>query len=237
MTDYQEHQFRPLSWEETQQPFFEGEYTVEESPHVHDRPEWQVWAFFGEHKFQAATQRLHFLGERNGRYHYRDLRDGEEYSVPNFERVKEYFKEQRLAEVYNAASWKNWKLGWQLWALALGLLFAAMWILHAPNQPEPVNTLGVIWFAVFLVGGIALLIGRSGTKRRPRELPEHRMFYTDAELAELQRQQNVKNAIAVAMIAGYAAHKYHQHSQERLAHLIVEEQQGHGLYGSEWHQY
>ena len=240
MTDYQDPRFRRLSWEDTQQPYVDGEYVEERELHVHDRPEWQVWAFFGDRKFEEATRRLHYLGEHSGLYHYRDLRDGVEHSVPTFDRVKEYRKEQRLAAVHNAASAKNWRLGWQLWGLALAVMLLVMVIVYKAtpvNHQEVLDTMGVMWFAVFFVGGIGLALGRSGSKRRARELPPHQMFYTDEELAEMRRQQNTRDAIAVAMVAGYAAHKYHQHSQERLAHLIGEEDRGHGLYGSEWHQY
>jgi hypothetical protein len=240
MTDYQNPAFRRLTWEETQQPYVDAEFAEQREPHVHDRPEWQVWAFFGNRKFEEATRRLHYQGERGGLYHYSDLRDGFEYSVPTFERVKAYRKEQRQAEVHNVASAKLWKFGWLLWGIALAVILFAMIVVYKltqVNHQHVLDNMAVVWFAVFFVGGLGLVIGRSGSKRRARELPPHQMFYTDEELAEMQRRQNVKDAIAVAMVAGYAAHKYHEHSQERLAHLIAEEERGHGLYGSEWHQY
>jgi hypothetical protein len=240
MTDRQDPAFHRLSWDEVNQPYTEGEYTEQRDAHIHDRPEWQVWAFFGDAKFHTATQRLHYLGESGGLYLYRDLRDGEEYSVPTFERVKEHFKDQRLAAVHNAASGKNWKLGWQLWGLALVVMLLLMIIVNKAtpvNHAEPMNTLAVIWFTIFLVGGLGLALGRSGSKLRPRALPPHRMFFTDEELAQMQRQQNTRDAIALAVVAGYAAHKYHEHSQDRLAHKIAEEERGHGLHGSEWHQH
>jgi hypothetical protein len=229
MTDYQDPSFRRLTWAETQQPYVDGEFAEEREPHIHDRPEWQVWAFFGDRKFEEATRRLHYLGERGGLYHYRDLRDSFEYSIPTFDRVKEYRKEQRLADVHNAASAKNWKFGWLLWGIALVVIFLIMLIVYKAtpvNDQHVLDNIAAVWFAVFLVGSLGLMIGRAGSKRHARPLPAHEMWYTDEELAQRQQQQNVKDAIAVAMVAGYAAHKYHQHSQEHLADLIVERQRG-----------
>lgn len=232
-----EPEFRHLSWDELQRPFIDGEFTVEQGSHVHDRPEWQVWVYFGQHKFDEATQRLQFLREQGGLYHYRDTRDGQFYSVPVIERVKTFFKDQRLAQVHNLASRKNWKLAWGFWGATLVALFLAGMASHPTQNPDLANVIGMTFIILFIVGGIVLATAQSAAKRRPLPLPQHEMFFTDVEIEQQQARARQQEAIAMFAVAAYAAHKYHQHSQEHLADLIAERQgHGRGLYGSEWHQ-
>lgn len=217
---------------------------MNDSTSPHDLPQWRVWLYFGQDKFVSATQNLEYLRTADGLHHYRDRRDGGYYSVPVEGTVREHFKEKRLSDVYNMASWKNWKLAWGLWGATLVALFLATWICYPANdaavraQNDAIgNTLFVTMLIVFIVGIVVLPTGRAMTKAQPTPLPRHTMFLTDAEIDAIRRREQQKQALAGVLLVAYAAHKYHEHSQEHLADLIAErEHHGRGLNGSEWHQ-
>lgn len=233
MSDHSEDNFRKLTWEELQQPYVDGEFAVEEPPHIHDRPEWQVWAFFGEHKFIEATRHLQFIEERDGLYHYRDLRDGSKYTLPNFDRVKEHFKDKRLSDVVNASALKGWKMAWGFWVVTEVILFWVAVSLDSSryhDHHQAVESLGTIFMILLLAVAPVMILIQLGSKRRPRPLPPHTMWFTDQELEDMRRRQMAEEAFAAVVVAGYAAHEYHKHSQKRLAHFIAEDLRGDG-----WH--
>lgn len=219
-------EFRPLTWDEVhQEPYIDGEFTVEEKGHLSDLPEWKVWLYFGADKYVQASHRLRYTGMADNLYHYEDLRDGRRYSLPLIERVHEHFREVKQANKHNGVMGQRWRIIWLSWAATLVLLFVIGMNSHPTQNPNFANVLGMTMIILFIVGAPVLGIAHSASKRRVRPLPPHVMWYTDAELAEQERQQQMKDMLIAGATAAYLAHKYHQHSQERLADLIVEKQQ------------
>lgn len=231
-------QFRHLNREETRhQPYVDGEFTVENEGHLADQPEWKVWLYFGAAKYTEAVRRLRYTGTDGNLYHYEDRRDGKRYSAPHIERVLSHFQEAKAAEKHNAVNRKRWMIAWASWVVTLVVLFIAGMSCDPTHNPDVANAIGMTMIILFFVGAPVMGIAQSALKRRPRELPTHTMFYTDAELEEQARAERQKQILLAGITAAYLAHKYHEHSQERLADMIVERQnRGHGLNGSEWHQ-
>jgi hypothetical protein len=224
-------EFRPLSWDDVRNaPYVDGEFTVEQEGHLADQPEWKAWLYFGAAKYTEAVRRLRYTGMADNLYHYEDRRDGQRYSLPLIERVQSHFREAKQANKHNNVVRRRWKTVWLSWAATLVLLFIIGVKSHPTENPNLANVIGMTMIILLVVGAPVIGIAHSASKRRPRPLPSHVMWYTDAELAEMERKQRQKDILIAGATAAYVAHKYHQHSQERLADLIVERQNAH-----DWH--
>jgi hypothetical protein len=221
--------FEPYTWQEAQdrfgEPTIDAEFVPEDAERPLYQPQWQVFLYYGQHKFDEATKHLQFVQTKDGLYHYVDRRDGTKYSLPVIERVKEHRKDERRVEVQRDRQRADTGIAFAFWAALSLLLFTIAGALEAGPESVQDPAAGRVVMNVFVafLFVVPLLIGvvRLLVRYPVRPLPAHVPFLTDEEIAEARRREAQRNALAMAATVAYVAHKYRQHERHELAEEIV----------------
>jgi hypothetical protein len=208
------------------QPVIDGEVVSEDPVSPRNRPEWRVWSYFGAEKAAEAARVLEFEGERDGLFHYRDWRDNERYTLPVIAKLDRFRKEQTAANHENQLRWPRWRRIGGLWALATVVLFIWSTTMVDTGSDDNRNT-GMLLLKLSIVSIVAgpMIIGAIIVVGRvePTPLPAHRMFYTDAEIEQAERDRQRQQAMAAVATTAYFAHKYVQHQRHELAKDIAKQ--------------
>lgn len=200
----------------------EGEFEFEDPPeHSLWKPEWAAWLRYSQAKFDLATEHLRFVEVKDDLYHYVDRRDGGRYSIPTREEWDRYQVEDVQMHIDYGGRPKFWKRVIKYFLLACGLMLLLAFFLSvnaeraATGLPDAVARVALV---ALLVGTPMLFLIRHVSLPSPRSMPEHVMFYTPVEQAEIDARDRYERARNVAIFAGimgfFAARRFARHFQE-----------------------
>jgi hypothetical protein len=152
------------------------------------RPEWSAWLRYSRERYELAVRELAFVKTEGGLYHYVHRVTGEQYQIPTHDEWNRYHREDDEMERrfgHRPAFWKKVIKIFLLVALVAALLaIKAGDNSRALAEGIPQAILQGILMTV-LLGTPLLLLVRHISRPSPASMPEHRMFYTPAEQAEV----------------------------------------------------